>query len=93
MSLDARVNKHLDVMDKIEDSIDTDVITIVDGINIDAIMENPETAMLAVSGELLLMMEEYAVQGAAAGFDFAKMIDEARKDIKVDPAPSFEGER
>jgi hypothetical protein len=81
--LDPIIHKHLDEIDKIEDSVDKDISDILSSLDIKAVIENPNEAMLSIARIIEdLIIEDYLKRTVELGIAFSREIDKA-KNIAV----------
>jgi hypothetical protein len=78
--LDPIIHKHLDEIDKIEDSVDKDISDILSSLDIKAVIENPNEAMLSIARIIEdLIIEDYLKRTVELGIAFSREIDKAKK--------------
>jgi hypothetical protein len=82
--LDPVINKHHDKIEEIQADLQIDIDSIIKSIDIDALIDDPQEVMEAVS--LIIsdkVTTDYLEPAVMAGIEFAKDIQKA-KSIKVD---------
>jgi hypothetical protein len=74
--LDKIINRHLDVMDKVEESIAEDISRIIQKIDIAAIMQNPFDELSEITEAVKKLLEdEYIPKAINEGAMFSKAIE------------------
>jgi hypothetical protein len=72
-------------MDELENKVDADIEAIINGIDIDAIVDNPIAELQIVAKTILdLMLEDYAPESIKLGIDFAQEIKKHKKIMVQD---------
>lgn len=88
--LDKALNKHIDVMDSLEEQFKEEIDLIIKNIDKDALFVDPHgTMQLAVEDIKQLMTEKYIAQAEEEGLNLAKLLeryDDKGKEIPVDPS-------
>ena len=83
MALDKVIVSHIEKQDDLEDGIESDIDTLVDNISIEAIMANPEEALLVIVAQVQDDLKaKYYPESAKNGVELAVTI-EADGDIQV----------
>jgi len=85
--LDKVIHKHIDRIDSIEEAIDKEIDKLVEHIDIDDIIADPETVVDEITGIVkTLITEKYAKEAIDLGLQFAatvKNMIKQDKEIKV----------
>lgn len=82
--LDGVIVKHLDMMDILEESIEKDFDDILDAIDIDLIIDNPQQALRMAAEDMQnLLIEKYYTIAAENGIKFARDIIKDG-DVKIE---------
>lgn len=83
--LDEVIHKHLDIMDKIEDAVEEDILKIIADIDIGLIMDNPEAEMLFISSAIRkVLIEGHIPDAIQAGKQLAIEIREHKEIVVQD---------
>jgi len=83
MPLDKVLIKHLDEQEELEARIEEDIETLVSGLNINNLIDNPESALMQVVEDLQeILKSEYYPVASENGIELAKAIEEDG-DIQV----------
>lgn len=83
--LDIVIRKHIDSMDSIALDIDTQIDKLMKSIDIDAIMENPQDAMIQI-GEAMgeILKNKIIPNSVNQGHQLAATIEKLRKGEKIE---------
>lgn len=82
--LDKIIRDHIDEMEAIENNIEKEIDELLKGMDVDALMNDPEAAIMEVVNILSeRLIQEYIPRAAEKGIEFAKKIQETKKDIVV----------
>lgn len=95
MALDKIIHIHLDKMEKLEDELEQFIDKVYEGIDIDAVIEDPEIELMRVT-ELIKqeIIDKYSIEAMETGFEFADKVNETIAEgdkIEVDDSsdPNF----
>jgi hypothetical protein len=82
--LDKHIHKHLDDQESIEISIEDDIDSLIDSIDIFKLLKSPEVVLQAIVEDIKSNIEnKYAKQSIENGINFAEDIIKAKSDIKI----------
>jgi len=86
--MDKIINASIDKLEELEKEFSIDLKELIGELNIKAIIDNPESAMLQLKEDIKeLYLEKYADRAVELGINFAELIQkkiDADKIIKVD---------
>jgi len=81
--MDKLINKHIDSLEELEGEINRIIDSIIDDIDINALVKNPNAELDRVKEETKeLFLNEYAPQAIELGFDLAQEIQKRIKNDK-----------
>jgi len=82
--LDKLLHKHLDLMDEIEKSAQADIDEIINNMDIDQLIKNPEMELgIAAMAIKKLMIDKHIPKSIEEGFALSKKIKDLSRDIVV----------
>jgi hypothetical protein len=82
--LDKVIHSHHDKIEDIQETIHKEIETIIQNIDIDAIIENPKQELLLIIDVINeLILNEYMQKAVETGIEFSKSINKA-KEILID---------
>jgi len=81
---DPILHKHIDEMDKIEDSLDKAIDKIFESIDVEEVLNDTQGSMLVVAQAIKNIVEaKYAEMAIEQGLEFVKKIEEMKRDIEI----------
>lgn len=83
--LDKIINDHVDKQDKLEEGLEKDIQSLINGLKINELMATPlDTLITAVEAVKAQLIDKYAPQAVKNGKEFADTIKGLKRDIVVE---------
>ena len=84
------INKHIDVLEKIESETEADINKFMGQINIDAVLEDPQAALMIIADAINERMKsEYAPKALVEGLKFAKAVKDKTIEVPKTKDPNL----